>query len=142
MNEDCPIGWWELISVIGILFLIILGIYIYGNSHLISDKDIIECGEAVKYSITSDKPFLIILHNGFPLIKEKGENKVYFPICEEEKVYCFNKSYEEILKPEGIIKEGIEPNLIFIANANESIPVRCYDNNCIYEKINNLVLKC
>ena len=133
------LSWGGLLSIIGVIFLIGLGIWIYSINK--NTPDNIECGEAVKYQIISDKPFLIMI-NDFPLIKEKGKNIVYFPICEEEKVYCFNNTYEEILNPEGILKEGVEPNLIFIANASESIPASCYDNNCIYEKVNILELEC
>ncbi|MEK6882822.1 MAG: hypothetical protein AABY22_24580 [Nanoarchaeota archaeon] len=117
---------------IGLVVIAIILAIVY-----LSNQQKEECGLAVEYFISSNKSYILMINN-FPNIEDKGVTDFVLPTCEEEKIYCFNSSYTEVLNEDGTIKEGIMPNTKFIVNLEETKTGNCVGNNCVHRKINNL----
>jgi len=123
----------------GILFLIV---HFATLKYLESKEDKIECGEAVKYYFESPKNFYLQSGGNLAMDMPNGSSSRHFPICEEVKIYCYEEGWEIFDEYTGKVKTEVYPDMVFIAEANNSVAVDCIGNNCIYEKINTLIIEC
>ncbi len=125
-----------IICLWGMLF----GDILFTIGYFTEDEQISRESDMVEYRFISVDPFVIYTPEIINFPAGYNVSKKTFQIGTKVDIYC--GIYSQVYEADGSPKQGLTPNISFIATPSHEEPVFCYEDNCLLRGVNSQVVNC